>query len=59
MKTTRAKRKRTVKAVSMDTDLARWLEGKAREENRAVSNFVETILERRRQEEGANQVVPA
>ena len=49
MKTPRTKRRaRITKAVSMDTDLARWSEQQAEKENRPWSNFVETLLQKHR-----------
>lgn len=59
MKTHRTKKRRITKAVSMDSELARWSERKAVEQNRSWSNFVETLLERRRQEEAEREAVTA
>ncbi len=41
-------RSTTVRSVSLDTDLALWVEEQAAGENRSVSNFVNTLLGRLR-----------
>jgi hypothetical protein len=42
-----------VRSVSLDTELALWVEEKAAGENRSVSNFVNTLLARLRARAGA------
>lgn len=51
MSTTQASEGRRIKAVSMDADLAEWLNQQARRQNRSFSNYMETLLKRHRDEE--------
>ena len=45
-----------VRSVSLDTDLALWIEEQAAGENRSVSNFVNTLLSRLRERAGPVEV---
>ena len=47
-----------VRSVSLDTDLALWIEEQAAGENRSVSNFVNTLLGRLRDRAGPAAVPP-
>lgn len=40
---------RITKAVSITLELAEWAEGEARRQNRSLSNFVETLLIKKRE----------
>lgn len=44
-----ATKERVTKAASLSTDLARWAEKQAKQENRSFSNYVETLLQRARE----------
>jgi len=48
MSNTQAIEGRKIKAVSMDADLAEWLNNQARRQNRSFSNYMETLLKRHR-----------
>ena len=43
---------RTVRSVSLDSELALWVEQQAAGQNRSVSNFVNTLLSRLRERAG-------
>ena len=43
---------RTVRSVSLDSELALWVEQQAADQNRSVSNFVNTLLSRLRERAG-------
>lgn len=58
MKDLSARRKRVTKAVSIDTAVVEWAEGRAREENRSLSNFVENLLLQRKDEQEAKKDQP-
>lgn len=42
---------RVTKTIYMDEELAEWLEREAEKENRPLSNFLETLLIRKRERE--------
>lgn len=44
-----AQKDRITKAASLNTELARWAETQAKSENRSFSNFVETLLQKARE----------
>lgn len=48
------RRERVTKAVSLTTALVTWAEAEAKTENRSLSNFIETMLQRYKEEGNAN-----
>lgn len=51
-------KERITKAVSIDSKLARWAERQAANENRSLSNFVETLLLKIKSDEEAGLEPP-